>query len=75
MFAKLRMTVEEASDEFCTIIEEVYKQEDVMPKERTRCLKTCIEGIMVRKGLPVDMKLLDETRPGGCAWSIISSNV
>ena len=68
MFVKLRMTVEEASEEFCTIIQEVYQQDDIMPKERTQRLKQCMEDIMKRKGLPMDMKLLDETRSEDCAW-------
>ena len=68
MLAKLRMTVEEAAEEFCTIAEEVYKQNDITRQKRTQRLKECIEDIMSRRKLPVDMKLLDETQTGSCAW-------
>ena len=68
MLAKLRMTVEEASEEFCTIAEEVYNQTEITREERTQCLKRCMEDIMRRRNLPVDMKLLDRTQTGECAW-------
>lgn len=68
MLVKLRMTVEEASEEFWTIIQDVYQQKDIIPKERTQRLKRCIEDIMNRKGLPMDMKLFDETQREDCSW-------
>lgn len=65
------MTVEEASEEFYALIEEVYKQDDITPKERTEYLKQRIENVMKKKQLPTDMQLWDETQTGGCAWYVI----
>lgn len=67
MLARLRMTVDEASEEFVTITD-VYKEFESTPKERTRHLKDCLEDIMRRKQLPLDTKLLDEKEIEGCAW-------
>ena len=66
MFAKLRMSVEEASDEFFTIVEQVYKPDQLTPSERTQKLRECMEAIMVRKELPVDLKLLEGNETEGC---------
>jgi hypothetical protein len=52
MFARLRMSVEEVSDEFFTIVEEVYKPHHFSAPERTQKLKECMENLMERKGLP-----------------------
>ena len=62
------MSVEEASEEFCTIIEKVYKRDDISPSERTNELRRCMEDVMRKKGLPLDMKLMDKTRESGCPW-------
>jgi hypothetical protein len=67
MFARLRMSVEEASDEFSTIVEEVYIPQDLSPSERTQKLRECMEDIMERKELPIGMKFMEKTEPGHCA--------
>jgi hypothetical protein len=67
MFARLRMSVEEVSDEFFTIVEEVYKPPHFSAPERTQKLKECIENLMERKGLPINLKLLEKSNPGHCA--------
>ena len=67
MFAKLRMSVEEASEEFCTVIEQVYNAHDPTPSERTGRLRTCMEDIMKKKELPLDLPLTEKTRPGACS--------
>jgi hypothetical protein len=67
MFTKLRMSVEEASEEFCTIMEQVYNPDGLAPSERTKRLRGCMEDIMERKGLPLDLPLTQKTRPGACS--------
>jgi hypothetical protein len=66
MLAKLGMSVDEASEEFCTIVKEVYTPSDLAPAERTRKLRECIEGLLKKKGLPTDLKLRGETPAGQC---------
>ena len=66
MLAKLRMSVDEATDEFFTIIE-VYARDDLSPSDRTRKLRECLEAAMQRKGIPLDLKLTEETPAGRCA--------
>jgi hypothetical protein len=66
MFAKLRMSVEEASQEFFTITEEVYKPAVLTPLGRTQKLKECMEHLMEKKGLSIDLEL-EGTQAGGCA--------
>jgi hypothetical protein len=61
------MSVEEASEEFSTIVEEVYIPQDLSPSERIQKLRECMEDIMERKGLPIDMKFMEKTEPGHCA--------
>jgi hypothetical protein len=60
------MSVEEASDEFFTIVEEVYKPDHPTPSARTQKLRECMEGVLARKGLPVDSKLMDGHETDGC---------
>ena len=67
MFARLMMSVEEASDEFSTIVEEVYQPEDLSPSERIQILRECMEDIMERKGFPINMKFTEKAEPGQCA--------
>ena len=66
MFAKLRMSVEEASDEFFTIVDEVYKPGHLTPSERTQKLRECMETTMARKGLAVDLKLVENHDTDRC---------
>jgi hypothetical protein len=67
MLAKLRLSVEEATDEFFTIIEEVYKRDDLSSSDRTRKLRECVEAAMQRKGIPLDLMLMEEAPTGRCA--------
>jgi hypothetical protein len=67
MFARLRMSVEEISDEFFTILEEVYTPPDLSPSERTQKLRECMEDVMTRKEFPIDLKLAEKGNPGHCA--------
>jgi hypothetical protein len=67
MLAKLGMSVDEASEEFFTIVQEVYTPKNLAPAERTQKLKECMEGLLKKKGLPIDLKLRGETPAGQCA--------
>jgi hypothetical protein len=67
MFARLRMSVDEASNEFSTIVEEVYQPQALSPSERIHKLRECMEDILERRGLPIDMKFTEKAEPGHCA--------
>ena len=67
MLAKLGMSVDEASEEFFTIIQEVYTPKNLAPAERTQKLRECMEGLLRKKGLSVDAKLRGENPAGQCA--------
>ena len=67
MLAKLGMSVDEASEEFFTIVQEVYTPKNLTPAERTQKLRECMERLLKKKGLPVDLKLRGETPAGQCA--------
>jgi hypothetical protein len=60
------MSVEEASDEFFTIVEEVYKPDHLTPSERTQKLRECVEAILSRKSLSLDTKLMEQNPTGSC---------
>jgi hypothetical protein len=60
------MSVEEASDEFFTIVEQVYKPDHLTPSERTQKLRECMEAVMAKKGLSVDLKLTEGYEAGRC---------
>jgi hypothetical protein len=60
------MSVEEASTEFSTIVEEVYESSHPSAVERTQKLRECMENLMKKKGLPVDLKLYEKTPAGRC---------
>lgn len=65
MLVKLRMSVEEATDEFATIVEAVYANK-LSPAEKTEKLRKCVETLLNKKGLPADLKLEDEKQDGRC---------
>jgi hypothetical protein len=67
MLTKLGMSVDEASEEFFTVIQEVYTPTNLAPTERTQKLRECMEGLLKKKGFPVDLKLRGETPAGQCA--------
>jgi len=66
MLAKLRMSIDEATEEFYTISELVYNDAAITPAERSARLRACMEDLMKRKALPIDLKLTDSTE-GICA--------
>ncbi|KIM23549.1 hypothetical protein M408DRAFT_332282 [Serendipita vermifera MAFF 305830] len=71
--AKLRMSVEEASDEFGTIIEQVYEPDGLTPSERSNRLRHCMEEVMKKRGFSIHLKLLDETQREECAGFVVVS--
>lgn len=62
MFVKLRMSVEEATEAFYWICEEVYFQENLGAAERLSKLRSCIEELLDRKGHPIDLKLCGDQK-------------
>jgi hypothetical protein len=77
MLSRLRMSVEDATEEFHRICNEVYVDR-LSATERTGRLRKAIEELLKRRGLPVDLKLGRDTRVAedGCPWYalIISLN-
>lgn len=71
MFSKLRMSVHEALEEFRKICAVVYVDQ-ISPEERTKRLRECIEDMLQRRGLPVDLKFEKDDRliEEGCPWSV-----
>ena len=78
MLSRLRMSVEDAMEEFHKICNDVYV-EGLSATERTARLRKAIEELLKRRGFPVDIKLGRDTRVAedGCPWSapIMSLNV
>src|SRR6201996_2969227 len=72
MFAKLRMSVNDTIKEFHKICCEVYIG-DLSPSARTQKLRDCVEDLLRRRGLPVDLKLGKDDRVAeqGCPWYVI----
>ena len=56
ILSRLRMSVEDATEEFHGICNEVYV-DGLSATERTGRLRKAIEGLLTRRGLPVDLKL------------------
>ncbi|KIM19886.1 hypothetical protein M408DRAFT_172127 [Serendipita vermifera MAFF 305830] len=73
MFTRLRMSVEEASDEFFTITEEVYKHDGLEPLERSKKLRQCVGDMLQRWGFSLDTKLMAETPRNGSAGFVVAS--
>lgn len=73
MLARLRMSVEEASEEFFTITEEVYKNDALDSPERSRRLRQCMEDLLQRRELPLDAKLLEEAPDDCCVGFVLAS--
>jgi hypothetical protein len=73
MFSKLRMSVKEVMDECPRICSKVYLDE-LSPEERSLCLRQCIEDLLERRKLPVDLKLGPDSRmtEEGCPWYVSS---
>jgi hypothetical protein len=69
MFSKLQMSVEDATEEFHKICNEVYV-DGLSATERTGRLRKAIEELLTKRGFPVDLKLGRDTRvaEGGCPW-------
>ncbi len=72
MFAKLGMTVKDALEEFSKICNNVYAV-DLEPKDRTVALRNCIEDLLKKRGLPVDLKMGKDKRGSlsKCDWYVV----
>jgi hypothetical protein len=73
MFAKLGMSVKDAVEEFNKIHKEVYVV-DMNPEGRTAALRKCIEDLLKRRGLPIDLKMGKDKRgpPSKCSWYVLN---
>jgi hypothetical protein len=69
MLSKLRMPVEDATEEFHRICNEVYV-DGLCATERTGRLRKIIEELLTRRGFPIDLKLGRGARVAedGCPW-------
>jgi hypothetical protein len=76
MFSKLCMSVEDVMDECHRICSKVYV-DDISPEERSLRLRQCIEGLLERRELPLDLKLGKDSRLSeeGCPWCVIYSTI
>jgi len=68
------MSVEEVSNDFATIIEEVYTPDNLAPTERSQLLRRCMENIMERKGIPINTRLMEDAQIGQCARRVLKLN-
>ncbi|KIM29935.1 hypothetical protein M408DRAFT_22387 [Serendipita vermifera MAFF 305830] len=67
------MSVEEASDTFCSIVEHAYTPSDLSASDRTQALRECMEDAMKSKGLPVDLQLTEKQQVG-CPCFVVASS-
>lgn len=72
LFAKLEMSVDEASEHFCDIVENVFQPKNISASQRTEALRRCMESILLKKGLPIDLPLAAK-KPEGCASFVVAS--
>jgi hypothetical protein len=73
MFARLKMTVDEATTEFETIVKQVYMPQFCAPFERKQSLQDCIQVMLNRKKWNPDIKLEAELQQydcAGCGWTL-----
>ena len=74
MLSRLRMPIEDTTEEFYRICNEVYV-DGLSAEERTGRLRKTIEELLTRRGFPVDLKLGRDTRvvEDGCPWYALVS--
>jgi hypothetical protein len=74
MFAKLGMSAKDAFEEFNKICEEVYLV-DMKPERRTATLRACVEDLLKRRGLPIDLKMGKDKRgpQSKCSWYALNN--
>ncbi|KIM27953.1 hypothetical protein M408DRAFT_70407, partial [Serendipita vermifera MAFF 305830] len=70
MLAKLRMTPEEVTEEFSTIVQNVFMPPSMTPTERTQSLRSSLQHLMTQRNLSVDMKLGEKTSANICACPV-----
>ena len=67
MFTKLQMSVGEATNEFCHIIEKVYKPRFLDRRQRTKALREYLMNMLERKERRIDTRLDGGWQEGHCA--------
>lgn len=73
MLTKLRLSVEDAIEEFCAVYEAVYKDAELTPVARSARLRSCMEDLLSRKGLPTDLKLAEGSPQEHCAGFVLAT--
>ncbi|PVG02910.1 hypothetical protein CPB86DRAFT_859145 [Serendipita vermifera] len=72
MLTKLRMTVDEAIEEFREISKEVYEVEDLTPSARSQKLRECLENLLKKKDIPLDATLVGDRGENDCAGFVVA---
>lgn len=67
LLVKLRMSVDEVCEEFEAITKQVYEPVNLSASERTQRLRKCLEYILSKNGLPINLPLTAKTQTGRCA--------
>ncbi|KIM28745.1 hypothetical protein M408DRAFT_329205 [Serendipita vermifera MAFF 305830] len=76
MFTRLKMSVDEAMDEFAVIVNEVYKRQFPEPSKRSMALRACLERMLKSRGLYLDSKLEDSQQGDRCVgFSLVLSSI
>ncbi|KIM23655.1 hypothetical protein M408DRAFT_252702 [Serendipita vermifera MAFF 305830] len=73
MLAKLRMSAEEAAEEFSIIAKDVFIPVNITPLERTQNLRKSLKIMITKRALPVDMKLEEEISVDNCACFVVAN--
>lgn len=66
MFTKLRMSVDEAIEEFGNILKDVYANTKSISEARTSRLRGLIEDLLARKNVPIDAKMYNRDTDDSC---------
>jgi hypothetical protein len=68
MFTKLRMSVEEVITELGIIVEKVYINK-LEPAAKTKALRDCMEALLIKRNLPVDLRIGTEDHAEGMGYA------
>jgi hypothetical protein len=69
MLVKLRMSVKDCIAEFANIVQNVYS-EGLEPEERTSRLRECMQSLLIKQGLPQDLKMEGDVQDGRCVGQV-----
>ncbi|KAG8804310.1 hypothetical protein FRB91_003936 [Serendipita sp. 411] len=72
LLIKLRLSIEEASIAFDNICKRVYEPVDITAEERSTRLKSYLEELLRKRGVPLDTKMFDSMTHGGCSGFVVA---